>query len=173
VYHRILEIFEGWMLQATQGIQDPRLQLKVALEETLKIYDECEDAVRLLYQESHTLGRQGLQGLFEVDRTYVGIFREILERGTRNGQFAAKDPYLLAVCILFLCLDTVIGSLTGLVLNGISADRPVEFPAQWSDRVGRRPKSRGVEGQGAEERGMQDVVVVGAARSGGHLPGRR
>jgi AcrR family transcriptional regulator len=143
VYRRILETFEGRMLRATQGIQDPRLQLKVALEETLKIYDECEDAVRLLYQESHTLGRQGLQGLFEVDRTYVGIFREILERGSRSGQFAAKEPYLLAVCILFLCavwdlkrwnlqdytLDTVIGSLTGLVLNGISADRPVEFPA--------------------------------------------
>ena len=84
VYRRILETFEGRMLRATQGIQDPRLQLKVALEETLKIYDECEDAVRLLYQESHALGRQGLQGLFEVDRTYVGIFREILERGTRS-----------------------------------------------------------------------------------------
>jgi hypothetical protein len=27
-------------------------------------------------------------------------------------------------------LDTVIGSLTGLVLNGISADRRAEFPAQ-------------------------------------------
>jgi len=144
VYRRILETFEARMLRATQGIQDPRLQLKVALEETLKIYDECEDAVRLLYQESHVLGRQGLQGLFEVDRTYVGIFREILERGARTGQFAAKEPYLLAVCILFLCavwdlkrwnlrdytLDTVIDSLTGLVLNGIGADRPVEFPAR-------------------------------------------
>lgn len=144
VYRRILETFEARMLRATQGIRDPRLQLKVALEETLRIYDECEDAVRLLYQESHALGREGLQGLFEVDRSYVGIFREILERGTRAGQFAAQEPYLLAVCILFLCavwdlkrwnlqdytLDTVIDSLTGLVLNGISAARPVESPAQ-------------------------------------------
>jgi len=144
VYRRILETFEARMLQATHGIQDPRLQLKVALEETLKTYDECQDAVVLIYQESHALGRQGLQGLFEVDRTYVGILREILERGTRAGQFAVKEPHLLAVCILFLCavwdlkrwnlqgyrLDTVIDGLTNLALNGINADRAVESQAQ-------------------------------------------
>lgn len=144
VYHRILETFEARMLRATEGIQDPRLQLKVALEETLKIYDECQDVVLLLYQESHSLGRQGLQGLFEVDRNYVGILREILERGTRAGQFAVKEPHLVAVCILFLCavwdlkrwnlqgytLDVVIDSLTGLVLSGITADRAVDVQPQ-------------------------------------------
>jgi AcrR family transcriptional regulator len=139
VYRRILETFEARMLQATAGIQDPRLQLKVALEETLRIYDECQDAVLLLYQESHALGRQGLQGLFELDRAYAGIFRDILERGTRAGQFAVKEPHLLAVCLLFLCavwdlkrwnlqgytLDVVMDSLTDLVLKGIGATQPV------------------------------------------------
>jgi len=141
VYRRILETFEARMLEATQGIENPRLQLKAALEATLKIYDECQDVVVLLYQESHALGRQGLQSLFEVDRTYVGVFREILEQGNRAGSFAVKDPHLLAVCILFLCavwdlkrwnlrgytLETVIESLITLILNGISADRPADF----------------------------------------------
>jgi TetR/AcrR family transcriptional regulator, cholesterol catabolism regulator len=141
VYRRILETFEARMIQVTQGVQDPRLQLKAALEETLKIYDECEDAVLLLYRESHVLGRQGLRGLFGIDRAYVGIFREILERGTRTGHFVVKEPHLLAVCILFLCaawdmkqwnlqgytLDTMIDSLTSLILNGISADQASEF----------------------------------------------
>jgi AcrR family transcriptional regulator len=144
VYLRILRTFEARMLAATQGIQDPRLQLKAALEETLKIYDECQDVVLLLYQESHALGRQGLLGLFEVDRTYVGFFREILERGNRAGQFAVKEPHLQAVCILFLCavwdlkrwnlqgytLETVMDSLTTLILNGISADRPADLQPQ-------------------------------------------
>lgn len=143
VYRRILETFEARMLVATQGILDPRLQLKAALEETLKIYDECQEAVVLLYQESHALGRQALHGLFEIDRTYVGFFREILERGNRAGQFAVKEPHLLAVCILFLCavwdlkrwnlqghaLDSVMESLTTLVLNGISADRAAGLQA--------------------------------------------
>ena len=141
VYRRILETFEARMLAATQGIQDPRLQLKAALEATLKIYDECEDVVVLLYQESHALGRQGLQALFEVDRTYVGVFREILERGNRAGHFAVKEPHLLAVCLLFLCavwdlkrwnlksytLDAVVECLTNLILDGISADRPAHL----------------------------------------------
>ena len=141
VYRRILETFEARMLEATQGIENPRLQLKAALEATLKIYDECQDVVVLLYQESHALGRQGLQALLEVDRTYVGVFREILEQGNRAGSFAVKNPHLLAVCILFLCavwdlkrwnlrgytLETVIESLTTLILNGISADRPADF----------------------------------------------
>jgi len=141
VYRRILETFEARMLAATQGIQDPRLQLKAALEATLKIYDECEDVVVLLYQESHALGRQGLQALFEVDRTYVGVFREILERGNRAGHFAVKEPQLLAVCLLFLCavwdlkrwnlksytLDAVVECLTNLILDGISADRPAHL----------------------------------------------
>ena len=144
VYRRILETFEARMLEATRGIQDPRLQLKAALEETLKIYDECQDVVLLLYQESHALGRQALQSLFELDRTYVGSFREILERGNRAGHFAVKEPHLLAVCILFLCavwdlkrwnlqgytLETMIENLTALILNGISADRPVEALSQ-------------------------------------------
>jgi len=143
VYRRILETFQARMLRATHEIQDPRLQLKVALGETLKIYDECEDAVLLLYQESRALGRQGLQGLFEVDRAYVRIFREILERGNIAGHFVVKEAHLLAVCILFLCaawdmkrwnlqaypLETVIDSLTSLVLHGISADAADEFPA--------------------------------------------
>ncbi len=138
VYRRILLTFETRMLDATRGIQDPRLQLKAALEATLKIYDEYQDAVLLLYQESHALGRQALQSLFEVDRTYVGVFREILERGTRAGQFAVKEPHLLAVCLLFLCavwdlkrwnlggysLEAVIEALITLILSGISADRP-------------------------------------------------
>ena len=144
VYRRILRTFEARMLRATHGIQDPRIQLRAALEETVKIYDECRDAVLLLYQESHALGRQGLQGLFEVDRAYVGIFREILERGNAAGIFAVQEPHLLAVCILFLCavwdmkrwnleqytLDAMVECLTSLVLKGISADGAGEVQAR-------------------------------------------
>ena len=137
VYRRILETFEERMLQVTQRIQDPRLQLKAALEETLKIYHECQGAVLLLYQESHALGRRGVRGLCEIDRAYVGVFREILDRGTCAGHFVVKEPHLLAVCILFLCavwnvkrwnlgtytLQTMTDNLTSLILNGISAEQ--------------------------------------------------
>jgi hypothetical protein len=76
------------------------------------------------------------------ERLAMGDFfmREILEQGNRTGHFAVKEPHLLAVCLVFLCavwdlkrwnlrgytLEAVINSLTGLVLNGIGADRAVE-----------------------------------------------
>jgi TetR/AcrR family transcriptional regulator, cholesterol catabolism regulator len=137
VYRRILASFEERMREATEGIQEPRLQLKAAIEGTLRVYDEFQDAVVLLYQESHALDRQTLQSLFDVDRNYVGFFRAILERGNHGGQFAVNEPHLMAVSILFLCavwnlkrwnlkdypLETVIQSLTSLILDGITADR--------------------------------------------------
>ena len=133
LYRRILAAFEVRMREATRGIEDPRGQLQAALEATLRIYDEYRDEVLLLYRESHAVGREGLEALFEVDRTYVGFFREILGRGVQRGQFRELDPDLHAVCILFLCavwplkrwnlkaytLDTVTQALAALLVEGV------------------------------------------------------
>lgn len=133
LYRRILATFEARMREATRGIEEPRLQFQAALEATLRVYDEYRDEVLLLYRESHAVGRQGLEALFEVDRTYVGCFREILERGVQCGQLRAADPHLLAVCILFLCavwplkrwnlkqyaLDELTRAVATLLLDGV------------------------------------------------------
>lgn len=133
IYNRILASFQERMIQATDGIQDPEQQFLAALEETLRIYDEYRDEVLLLYQESHVLGREALQSLMEVDRLYAAFFREILERGTKEGRFAIEDPHLMAVSILFLVavwvlkrwnlkgyrLEEVIETLSHFILYGI------------------------------------------------------
>lgn len=62
VYSRILASFERRMQEATQGIADPRLQLKAAIEGTLRVYAEFQEAVVLSYQESHALKRWNLKG---------------------------------------------------------------------------------------------------------------
>jgi TetR/AcrR family transcriptional regulator, cholesterol catabolism regulator len=92
LYRRILAAFEARMREATRGIEDPRRQLQAALEATLRIYDEYRDEVLLLYRESHAVGREGLEALFEVDRTYVGFFREILGRGGPAGAVSRSGP---------------------------------------------------------------------------------
>jgi len=102
---------------------------------TLKIYDEFRDVVLLLYQESHALSRRAVQSLVEVDRSYVSFFRQILEKGNRRGQFAVKDPNLIAISLLFLCavwalkrwnlkdyaLPEVIEHLDNLIMHGIAS----------------------------------------------------
>lgn len=133
VYHRILSLFERKMFEASVTGGDPTAQLKAAIKATLKLYDEYHNLVLVLYQESHSLRREALQQLFGVDRRYVSVFQAIIERGNRQGRFAAQDPNLAAIVILFLCavwplkrwnlkkydLATVTDEITDLVLNGI------------------------------------------------------
>ncbi|HEU5395045.1 MAG TPA: TetR/AcrR family transcriptional regulator [Candidatus Methylomirabilis sp.] len=103
IYDRIFTRFRDRMLAAAKGIDDPTTQLRVALETTFRIYHDYQDLVLLLYQESHVLGKQALQSLFEVDRSYVAFFREILERGQAEGQFRRQDANLVGIAAVFLC----------------------------------------------------------------------
>ncbi len=133
VYHRIFGLFQVKMSEAMVKSGDPAAQLRAAIEATLKLYDDYHDLILVLYQESHTLRREALQQLFEVDRRYVSMLQAIIERGNREAQFAAQDPNLTAIVVLFLCavwplkrwnlkkydLATVTGSVLGLVFNGI------------------------------------------------------
>lgn len=123
IYQRILSSFQERMVKATEGIEDPEQKLKAAFEETLRIYDEFRDEVLLLYQESHLLGRQALQNLMEMDRLYVSFFQEILERGSKEGRFAVKEPNLLAVSLLFLC---AVWSLKRWNLKGYTLEEAIE-----------------------------------------------
>ncbi|MFQ5881563.1 MAG: TetR/AcrR family transcriptional regulator [Candidatus Methylomirabilales bacterium] len=142
IYQRIFSQFQERMRTAVVGIDDPTLQLRVALETTLKIYDEFQETVLLLYQESHVLSRQTLQSLFEVDRLYVSFFEEILRQGNQAGVFRVKEPNLVAISLLFLCavwvlkrwnlkqysLADVVDTLTDLVCKGIMNQRATHNP---------------------------------------------
>ena len=133
VYDRIFGLFQERMSEAMVKRGDPTAQLRAAIEATLRLYDEFHDLILVLYQESHTLRREALQQLFEVDRRYVSMLQAIMERGNREGHFAAGDPNLAAIMILFLCavwplkrwnlkkyeLATVSDGVIDLVFNGI------------------------------------------------------
>jgi AcrR family transcriptional regulator len=133
VYHRILDLFQKRMSEAMVLSGEPTAQLRAAIEATFKLYDDYQDLVLVLYQESHMLRPGALQQLFEVDRRYVSMLQAIIERGNREGHFAVGDSNLLAIAILFLCavwplkrwnlkkydLAAVTDGVIGLVMNGI------------------------------------------------------
>ena len=133
VYRRILNQFQVKMSKAIVESRDPTAQLRAGIETTLKLYDDYHDLILVLYQESHTLRKEALQQLFGVDRQYVSMFQAIIERGNRKGHFAAEDPNLAAIMVLFLCavwplkrwnlkkydLATVSDGVVGILLNGI------------------------------------------------------
>lgn len=133
VYHRIFTLFQERMSGALVASGDPPAQLKAAIAATLKLYDEYQDLILVLYQESHALRREALQQLFEVDRRYVSMIQAIIEKGTQEGHFEAGDSNMLAIATLFLCAvwplkrwnlgnydrATVTDAIIGLVLDGI------------------------------------------------------
>jgi AcrR family transcriptional regulator len=139
VYQRIFELFQERMSDALLASGDPAAQLRSAIAATLKLYDEYQDLVLVLYQESHSLRREALQQLFDVDRRYVSMIQAIIERGTQEGRFEAGDSNLLAIAILFLCavwplkgwnlkkydLATVTDGIVGLVLGGIGGQHGI------------------------------------------------
>jgi AcrR family transcriptional regulator len=133
VYQRIFELFQERMSDGVVAGGDPPAQLRAAVAATLKLYDEYQELVLVLYQESHALRREALQQLFEVDRRYVSMIHAIVEQGSREGHFKAGDSNLRAIAILFLCavwplkrwnlkrydLATVTDGIIGLILGGI------------------------------------------------------
>lgn len=129
IYDRIFSQFRERMLAAIEGIDDPTAQLRVALETTFRVYHEYQDLVLLLYQESHVLGKQARQSLFEVDRSYVAFFRAILERGQQEGQFRQQDANLVAIAILFLC------AVLALKRWNLRGYRPEEVAEQIMDLI--------------------------------------
>ncbi|MGH7377289.1 MAG: TetR/AcrR family transcriptional regulator [Candidatus Methylomirabilales bacterium] len=129
IYDRIFSQFRERMLTAIEGIGDPTAQLRVALETTFRVYHEYQDLVLLLYQESHVLGKQARQSLFEVDRSYVAFFRAILERGQQEGQFRQQDANLVAIAILFLC------AVLALKRWNLRGYRPEEVAEQITDLI--------------------------------------
>ncbi len=102
VYQRIFRRFQERVDEATEGIEDPVARLRAALEATLTVNDEFREVVLLLYQESHALGKEVLESLFDLDRQYASYLGAILDRGVQRGVFRVRDTKLMAICLLFL-----------------------------------------------------------------------
>jgi AcrR family transcriptional regulator len=133
VYQRIFGLFREQMTATSIEHDNPTARLRAAIEATLRIYDQYQDLILVLYQESHALRREALRQLFDVDRRYVGMIQAIIEKGNREGHFACEDPTVSAIAIVFLCavwplkrwnlktygIDAVIRGVSGLILHGI------------------------------------------------------
>lgn len=141
VYQRIFRRFQERVDEATAGIEDPVARLRAALEATLTVNDEFREVVLLLYQESHALGKEVLESLFDLDRQYASYLATILDRGVQRGLFRVRDTRMMAICLLFLSavwalkgwnlreytLREVTDDLVAMVFRGILAH---DVPAQ-------------------------------------------
>jgi AcrR family transcriptional regulator len=83
-------------------IEEPVEQLNVGIEKMLELVNEQRDMVLLMYTESKSLPKYFLKIILENESRLIECFEKILKRGSENGVFQAKDPFIIANIIVYL-----------------------------------------------------------------------
>lgn len=82
--------------KSLQGLSDPLMKLKAAIETTLTVIDNFQEYVLITYRESKYFKKQDLIGIFQQEAYFVELFLRILEEGNKKGVFNVREPYAIA-----------------------------------------------------------------------------
>ncbi len=92
IYDSILSELYHRLESAAKSSEDPVTQVKALIKAAMDHTDEYQDAIILLYQESRVMKTSGhLSEVFEKEKSYLRIFREVLERGEEKGVFRISN----------------------------------------------------------------------------------
>ena len=104
IYDSILSELYNRLEEAARSTDDPIMQVKALLQAAMDHTDEYQDAILLLYQESRVLKTSGhLAEVFEKERSYLRIFAEVLQRGSRLGVFNLGNVKIMENMIPLMC----------------------------------------------------------------------
>ncbi|QDX91672.1 TetR/AcrR family transcriptional regulator [Brevibacillus laterosporus] len=113
--------------------------LKLALKSLIRVMDQVNDRVLLIYQETKSLPREAMTYVLRREDSITGIFEEILHKGMEDGSIRTDERYvkLMANNIMVLAemwvfrrwtlgrsytLEEYIERQTDLLLRDISGD---------------------------------------------------
>lgn len=102
---------------------DPEAQLREVLRVASDTNYLKQNEIQLLYRENATLKhsrKNYLQHIFRIEQEYVGLLRDVLERGVEAGVFRPTDTHLVAN---FIPLLLAIWPLKRWNLKGYTAER--------------------------------------------------
>lgn len=104
IYDNILTELYHRLDAAARSTDDPIMQVRALLKAAMDHTDEYQDAILLLYQESRVLKTSGhLSEVFEKERSYLKIFADVLERGSRLGVFNLGNVRIMENMIPLMC----------------------------------------------------------------------
>ena len=104
IYDSILTELYHRLDEAARSTDDPVMQVRALLKAAMDHTDEYQDAILLLYQESRVLKTSGhLSEVFEKERSYLKIFADVLERGSRLGVFNLGNVKIMENMIPLMC----------------------------------------------------------------------
>jgi AcrR family transcriptional regulator len=104
IYDSILSELYHQLEEAARSTDDPVMQVRALIKAAMDHTDEYQDAILLLYQESRVLKTSGhLSEVFEKERSYLKIFRDVLERGSKMGVFNLTNVKIMENIMPLMC----------------------------------------------------------------------
>lgn len=104
IYDDILGELYQRLDQAVSVSDNPIEQLRALIVAAMDHTDEYQEAIILLYQESRVMKTSGhLHEVFEKERSYLRIFKDVLERGIKQGMFNVGSLKLVENILPLVC----------------------------------------------------------------------
>jgi uncharacterized protein (TIGR00369 family) len=137
-------VFETYMLEIGNSIRTAAdaqtsavAKLEAAIEANLAMYDKYRRQIRLMYQETRSLGPDNRTRALDLTRTANQVWSDVIREGIDAGVFRVKSPDVVANFIPMLCASWVLrrwnmngaslaelrDALVDLVLHGLGGAR--------------------------------------------------
>ncbi len=139
VCDQLVARYQEAVRQAIEGVGDPSVRLGEAVRAVIEVMYTHQDALLLLYRESHSLDRKSLHALLARVEEFIQLFQQILSAARDNGHVAIDNIVLTANIVTFLPTivalrrwdldrkvpkDQTVQGLVGFMMRGLGA--PVE-----------------------------------------------
>lgn len=139
VCDEVVRAYQEAVGRAVDGVTDPASRLSGALRAVGEVLHEHQDAILLLYQESHALDPRSLQNILQRVSEYIDMFERLLTEAARDKRIAPVNARLAANIVTFLptivalrrwdlrgrlSRDALLNGVAEFMLRGLGASRP-------------------------------------------------
>jgi uncharacterized protein (TIGR00369 family) len=108
-------LFETYMLEigaalraAMESEASAKDKLRAALTANINMYDKYRSQIRLMYQETRSLGSENRSRALTLTHDVNRIWAEIIKAGVASGEFQTKSHWVVANFIPMLCATWVL-----------------------------------------------------------------
>ncbi len=98
----VLMIFQDSLLKQTQGVDDPKEKLSIAVTLFFRTLDQHKEKALLIYQKSNSLDRSSKSRIMALEIEMVNILAKIITEGIEKGVFNEVNVDLIAYNIVMM-----------------------------------------------------------------------
>lgn len=145
VCDEVVRAYQDAVARAVEGVTDPGSRLSGAVRAVAEELYHHQDAILLMFQESHALDRRSLKNILERVGEYIVMFERLLAEAARDGRIPPVHGRLAANIVTFLptmlalrrwdlrrrmSREAMLDGVTAFLLRGLGASDHPAVPAR-------------------------------------------